>query len=98
MPAGQVAQLDDGLLGSPVGVVHQLAHLVEVERRRSSASFSLAMPEAHGHGDQLGLGAVVEVPLDPPQRGRRGVDGLGPGLLERAHPGRHGIGRRAGPA
>ena len=41
---GQVAQLDDGLLGPPVGVVHQLAHLIEVEPRRSSASFSLAMP------------------------------------------------------
>ena len=28
---GQVPQLDDGLLGPPVGVVHQLAYLVEVE-------------------------------------------------------------------
>ena len=52
--AGQVPQLDDGLFGAPVGVVDQLAHLVQLPHQVgigllvvasvSSASFSLAIP------------------------------------------------------
>ena len=57
----------------------------------------LGHPQPHGQGHQLGLGAVVEIPLDPPQGGGGGVDGLGPGLLEVANPDGHGIGGEEGP-
>ena len=52
----------------------------------------LGHAQAHGQRHQLGLGAVVEIPLDPPQGGGGGVDGLGPGLLEVAQPHGHRIG------
>ena len=83
---GQVPQLDDGLLGPPVGVVDQLAHLVEVDVV-AVGQLLLGLAEPHGQRHQLGLGAVVEVALDPAQGGGRGVDGLGPGLLEASAPG-----------
>ena len=92
---GDVAQLGDGLLGSPVRLVDELAHPFEVDLV-PALELLLGHPEAHGQSDQLGLGAVVQVALDPPQRRRRGVDRLAPGLLERAHPGRHGVGAEQG--
>ena len=89
---GDVAQLGDGLLGAAVGLVDELAHPVEVDVI-GVLELLLGHAQPHGQRHQLGLGAVVQVALDAAQRGRRGVDRLGPGLLERAHPG----GRRVGP-
>ena len=82
-----------------MGVVHQLTHLVELAdlvwvRLLVLGQFLLGHSEPHGQGDQLSLGAIVQVPLDPPQRGRRSIDRLGPSLFERTHPQRHGIGRQ----
>ena len=37
--------------------------------------------QGHTHGDQPGLGPVVQVPLDPADLGRPGVQRLGAGLL-----------------
>ena len=97
-PPGQVAQLDDGLLGAAVGVVDQLREPGRGRAWSLVGQLLLGHAQAHGQRHQLGLGPVVQVALDPPQ-GRRGrVDRLGPCLLERADPDRHGIGRRAGPA
>ena len=90
--AGDVAQFGDGLLGAPVGGVDELAHPVEVDVLGIVLELLLGHAEPHGERHQLGLGAVVQVALDPAQRGGRGVDRLRPGLFEGAHPRRHGIG------
>ena len=42
--------------------------------------------QGHAHGDQPGLRAVVQVPLDPAELGRPGVEGLGAGLGKLADP------------
>ena len=42
--------------------------------------------QGHAHGDQPGLGSVVQVPLDPADLGRPGVQGLGAGLRQLPHP------------
>ena len=77
---GDVAQLGDGLLGAVVGLVDELADPIEVDL--VVGQLLLGHAEPHGQRDQLGLGAVVQVALDAAQRGGRGVDGHGAGLLE----------------
>ena len=91
-PTRDVAQLGDGLLGAAVCLVHELTHAVEIDMI-GVLQLLLGHAQPHRQGHQLGLGAVVQVALDPAQRGRRGVDRLGAGLLERTQAG----GRRVGP-
>ena len=94
--AGEVPQLDDGLLGSAVSVVHELRHLIEIEVV-GVGQFLLDHAQTHGDGDQLGLGPVVEVPFDPSQGGSGRVDGLGTGIFEGAHPAAMASGPEQGP-
>ena len=88
---GDVAELGDGLLGAAVRRVDELAHPVEIDVLGIVFELLLGHAEAHGERDELGLGAVVQVALDTAQRGGRGVDCLGPGLFQRAHPRGHGV-------
>ena len=76
--AGQVAQLGDGLLRVAVRGVQQLAGtgihvLAELLPRQA---------QLHRHRDEPGLRAVVQVPLDAPQRGGRLVDRVRPAALQ----------------
>ena len=89
---GDVTQLDDGLLGAPVRLVDQLAHLVEVDPSVVSASFSLAMPRRMASATSWAW-----VPSCRSRSMRRSVAAdastvCGPGLLERAHADRHRVG------
>ena len=96
-PPGDVAQLRDGLLGSVVGFVDQLAHPVEIDVVVGVGQLLLGHAESHGQSDQLGLGAVVQVALDPAQCGGRSVERLAAGLLETAHPAGHRVGTEHAP-
>ena len=89
--AGQIAQFQNGLFGPVMGVIHQPTDLIEVDVL-GVFEFLLGHTEAHGQGHQLGLGPVVQIPLNSPQgRGRR-IDGLRPSQLERADPRGQGVG------
>jgi hypothetical protein len=75
-------------LGPSVGVVDEVAHGGEVGIVEAG-QLLLGQSETHGERHQLGLGAVVEVSLDPPQDRHRRVDRLGPRVFKRAHAGGH---------
>ena len=92
IPRGEIPQLDDRLLGPTVRAIDELTNLVQVDVVGVQLLHRHA--ETHGDGDQLGLGPIVEVPLDPPQGGGGRIDGLGAGMFESAHPARRGIGRQ----
>jgi hypothetical protein len=94
--AGDVAKLNDGRLGTAVSLVHELGDLLEVDLCGIGQLF-FQKPEPHGDRDELGLSAVVQVPLDTPQHRGRRVEGLGAGTFQRAHPDRDRIGTEQGP-
>ena len=80
---GQVAQVDQGLLGSPVGGVNQLADL----RAGIVAELLPGHAEVHGEGGQPDLRAVVQVPLEKQAQGGGGaVHRQRPGLLQVGDP------------
>ena len=71
-PADHRAQVGDGGAGRLAGLVDGPAGGLGV-----GVELGLGEPEAHRHGDQPGLGAVVEVALEPAQLRGRVVDGVG---------------------
>ena len=79
--AHQVAQLGQRLGGRVAGLDQQRAggHRVGVDQPPGGV-------EREAHRDQPGLGAVVQVALDPAQLGRAGVERLLPGLGQVGHP------------
>ena len=79
---GQVAELVDGLLGGLVRGVDQLEGAFDVGRLTAWAPVS----------DELSLGAVMQVALDPAQPLRRVVDRLRACALQVAYP----LGPRSG--
>ena len=86
---GQVAQLDDGLLGAAVRRVDQLQGPLHVglgDPGDRAAELLPGQAQLHGHRDHLGLGPIVQVPLDPAQPRGRVVHRVGPALLQFTHP------------
>ena len=82
---------------SSVSAVAEVSRAWASSARAAAGSLSMQLldgGQAHADGDQPGLRAVVQVAFDPAQLGGLGVDGVGPGLGQPAHPvGEHGRGR-----
>ena len=95
-----VAQLDQCLLGVAVGGVDQRQRALGVVRHAVAAfELLLGLSQFHGQRPELGLGAVVQVALDPPQMGGCVVDEPGARPLQRVTAPRSPPGRAApGPA
>ncbi len=79
--AGEVAQLAQRLLGAHSRLGEQLAGALGV-----LGQLLLGHAQAHAERDQPGLGAVVEVALDPAQLAVLDVHGAGAGRLEGLDP------------
>jgi hypothetical protein len=82
---GQGAYVGDRLDGPAVRVVDQLGDTGQVDRRGAVELF-LGQAQLHGQRHELGLGAVVQVPLDVAEPGRGVVHDARPALLEGADP------------
>src|SRR5258705_54974 len=82
---GQVAELDHGLLGLLVGLLHE-----GPGGRRVAVELLLGHAEGHGQGHEALLGAVVEVTLDAAPLGVDDVDELLPAGPQLADPGGQG--------
>ena len=93
--AGQVPQVGDGLLGPAMSFVDQAPDGGQVGGLALSGEvveLFLGLTEPHRQGDELGLGAVVEVALDASEGLSGGVERLRPRLLEAPDPGRRRVG------
>ncbi|OHV49370.1 hypothetical protein BCD48_13100 [Pseudofrankia sp. BMG5.36] len=87
--AGKVPQLDDGLLGAAMCRADQLPEPRQVDLGGCvSGGVELLRRQAqlHGQGDELRLGAVVEVAFDAAQLGRRVLDRERAGPLQVPNP------------
>ena len=85
MPRASVRRSAIASSAPAVRVLDQLGDPGQVERR-GVVELLLGQAELHGHGHELRLGAVVQVPLDAAQPGRRVVHDARPALLEGADP------------
>jgi hypothetical protein len=77
--ADQVAEFGQGRLGVLVGFGQGLLRLL------GGFGVDPGQAQVHGQRDELLLGAVVQVPLQPAPFGVGGVDGAGPGLGQVLH-------------